>query len=367
MPPVGATGAVGRTTAMGSQTGGYPQQGYSQPQQEYSSGRGGMYAVIGFLALIALVAGGIVLFNVLAKEKAPTTFTMPVVAGQTLEVGTATLTGLGLRVNPIIEEVEGQPEGTIVRTDPPDGTLVQTDQLVNVYYTPTKTPFAVPEVATLLQADAAAQLSGLGLLVTVVTEESTTVAAGTVIRTDPPAGTMLKQGDPINLVVAAAPGQVSIPVVENLSQANAEATLRSAVYGFAVTVQTEAHPTIPAGNAIRTDPPASTLVDKGAAVVLFVSTGPEQVSVPALVGVTEAQARAKLLEAQLVPEVTYEVLAAGNPNIGKVISQNIPGGDLVDPNTVIKLKVGQAPPTTTSSSTSTTSTTSTTAPPPPTT
>jgi len=371
--PAGATAAMPRTTAMGAQQTGYAQQAayaqqqaaYAQQQQEYSGGRGGMYAVIGFLALIALVAGGIVLFNVLAKDKEASTFAMPNVVGQTLEVGTQTLTDLGLQVNPIIEEVEGQPEGTIHRTDPIADVLVQTDQLVNVYYNPTRTPFAVPDVSTLLQDDAVAQLRGLGLEVTIVTEENPSVEKGTVIRTEPPAGTELRQGDPITLVVSGGANQVAVPPVENLSQANAQATLESDTYGFAVTVMTEEHPTIPAGSATPPDPAAGTVVDKGSPVVLYVSSGPAKVTVPPLTGLTEAQAMAKLAELGLVGQVTYQPLAAGNPNIGKVISQNVPSGSLVEPNSVVKLQVGQAPAVTTTSSTTTTSTTTTTTEPPP--
>ncbi|MEZ5272929.1 MAG: Stk1 family PASTA domain-containing Ser/Thr kinase [Ilumatobacteraceae bacterium] len=362
--PVGATTAMPRTTAVGAQPSytnpAYAQAGYGQQPEYRSGGRGGLYAIIGFIALIALVAGGIVLFNVLAKDKAPSTFTMPNVVDMQLDVGTQVLTDAGLRVNPIIQETPDKPEGVIVATDPLADATVQTDQLVNVYYNPTKTPFAVPDVTTLAQQDAVDQLNGLGLEVTILTEESTTVEAGKVIRTDPPAGTMLRQGDPITLVVAAAPGQVAVPPVEGLSQANAEAALTAPTYAFVVTVVEEPSATVAKGTAIRTDPPTGELVDKGTPVTLYVSSGPEQVVVPPLVGTTEDTARTKLADANLGVEVSYLTLSAGDPNIGKVVSQNIPAGQLVDPNTVVKIQVGKAPATTTTSSSTTTSTTSTT-------
>ena len=79
-----------------------------------------MYAVIAFLALIALVVGGIVLFNALSKDKQPTNFTMPNVVGSTLEEGTKVLSEAGLQVNPIIQEPADPafPDGSIVRTEP---------------------------------------------------------------------------------------------------------------------------------------------------------------------------------------------------------------------------------------------------------
>ena len=344
----GATVATPRTAMV---------QQHPSPPAAYPN-RGGMYAVIGFLALIALVVGGIVLFNVLAKDD-DSTFAMPDVVNMTLEEGTGVLDRAGLNVNPIIEENPAFAEGAIVRTDPPAGTEVQTDQLVNVYYNPTNDPFAMPDVSTLAQADAENQLRALGLEVVVTTEENPDVEEGKVIRTQPAAGTDVKQGDTVTIVVSGGANQVAIPAVEGLSQANAQSTLTSEAYDFEVTVETEASE-LPEGTAIRTDPPAGQIVDKASPVTLFVSSGPEQVTVPPLEGLTETQARSKLNELDLVAEVTYQSVASGDPADGRVISQNIASGTKVDPESTVKLKVGKAIVVTTTSSTTTTSTTSTT-------
>jgi predicted secreted protein len=101
-----------------------------------------MYAVIGFLALIALVVGGIVLFNALAKDKQPSEFAMPDVANQVLEAGSQALVDAGLQLNaPVIEENPAFAEGTITRTDPVAGTTVLR-AVVTVFYNPVKTSFA---------------------------------------------------------------------------------------------------------------------------------------------------------------------------------------------------------------------------------
>ena len=78
---------------------------------------------------------------------------------------------------------------------------------------------------------------------------------------------------------------------------------------------------------------------------------------PTLTGLTEASARNKLTQLHLGVEVTYTDVAFGDPNDGKVMTQNIASGTDVAPNTVIKLTVGRALPAPTTSSTSTTTTT----------
>ena len=98
IPPAGTVGtaAMPRTTAMSQQP--LPVR---DPRGE--RGNGGMYAVVGFLALIALVVGGIVLFNSLSKDKAPTNFAMPNVIGQPLEDGSRVLTDKGLAVTAYLQ------------------------------------------------------------------------------------------------------------------------------------------------------------------------------------------------------------------------------------------------------------------------
>jgi serine/threonine-protein kinase len=363
MPGTPGTGAVPRTALV------------QQPQQP--EGRGGMYAVIGFLALIALVVGGLVLFNALAKDKAPSEFKMPDVTGAVLEEGSAVLTEAGLQLNPAQVDPAPPvdwPEGTITRTDPVFDTVVQRGQAVTVFYVPVRTPFALDDLAGKTQQEAIDYLNSKGLVLNsaIVTEDNPDVEAGKVIRTDPPATTQVRQGDVITLVVSAGANQIPVPPISGLSEADARTTLETA--GLIVTVTPEASDTVNAGTAIRTDPAVAALVPKGSAITLFVSSGAAPVKVPPVEGLTEAQARTKLTGVGLTPDVTYQNVPAGDPKDGKVITQSIASGTDVAPGTVVKLKVGKAvvpvttttvaPTTTTIAPTTTTTTTTTTVAPP---
>ncbi len=331
MPGTAGTGAVPRTVLVQ-----HPQQ----PQ-----GRGGMYAVIGFLALIALVVGGLVLFNALSKDKVPSEFPMPDVKGAVLEEGSAVLTEKGLQLNPAqIDPAPPAdwPEGTITRTDPVFGTTVQRGQAVTVFYVPVRTSFALDQLAGKTQSEAIDYLNSKGLVLnpTIATQDNPDVEAGKVIRTDPPASTQVRQGDTVTLVVSAGANQVAVPPVSGLPEADGRTSLETA--GLVVTVTPEASDTVPAGTSIRTDPAVAALVPKGSAITLFVSSGAAPVKVPPVEGLLEAAARTKLTGLGLVPDVSYQNVPAGDPKDGKVITQSIASGVDVAAGTVVKLKIGMA-------------------------
>jgi hypothetical protein len=69
---------------------------------------------------------------------------------------------------------------------------------------------------------------------------------------------------------------------------------------------------------------------------------------PNVKGLTEADARARLTSLGLDATVEYFDVAAGNANIGKVISQGTTTGTMVTPGTKIVLTIGRdaatAPP-----------------------
>jgi beta-lactam-binding protein with PASTA domain/predicted Ser/Thr protein kinase len=357
MAGTAGTGQVPRTSA---------QAAMAHPPQRPDN-RGGMYAVIGFLALIALVVGGIVLFNALSKDKAPSSFAMPNVVGAVLEDGSKTLTDKGLQLNPPQVDPNPDPaipEGSITRTDPVADTIVQRDQVVTIFYVPVKTPFVLDNLAGKSQQEAVDYLNAQGLVLnaTIVTENSPDVETGRVIRTDPPFGTQVKQGDVITLVISAGVNQVAIPPVTGLPEGDATTNLRADAYQFTVTVVQEASDTVPAGTAIRTDPAAGELVAKASPITLYVSSGQAPVKVPPVEGLSEAQARASITGKGLTVDVTYQNVPAGDPKDGKVITQSVASGTDVPPGTLVKLKVGKAPAATT-----TIATTTTTSPPPTTT
>jgi len=87
--------------------------------------------------------------------------------------------------------------------------------------------------------------------------------------------------------------QVAVPGILNQDQAAAEAALKAA--GLEVGTVTQApSDQDQVGKVIQTDPAGGTRVDEGTTVNLTVGTGPDAITVPNVVGLTEDEARANL-------------------------------------------------------------------------
>jgi eukaryotic-like serine/threonine-protein kinase len=169
----------------------------------------------------------------------------------------------------------------------------------------------------------------------------------------------------ITVFVSSGRNQVSVPpIVINVASDVARQTLESDEYGLRVEIREQEDPVVKAGIVINTEPAPNTLVDRGTTVVLIVSSGPGQVRVPPLIGLTEGQARNKLDDLGFgQPEVSYQELAPGDARDGTVLEQSIPTAQLADKGTVLQLVVGQSRVAETTTTTSTTTTTTTTLPP----
>ncbi len=342
----------------------------ASPEARYyqdSNSRTGWYALAAFIALVALVAGGVLLYQGLTQESddASTARTLVDYTGQPLDSVTQALTSLGLEYRVFAEENPTVPEEFVHRTVPSAGTIVTEGQVVEVYYNPTAALVTVPNVAGRTLEEAAALLGNEGFEIA-ETSELSDVAEGLVIRTEPPADSRVPQDTVITVVVSGGPDQVAIPpIIIGDPEAEARALLESDQYGLLVTVTTQVDEVIPAGTVISTNPPPNTLVDRGSTVELIVSSGPGQVRVPPLVGLSEGQARNLLADDGLGIEPQYRELEPGDPNDGTVLEQSIPPNQEVDKGTVVGVVIGQArvAETTTTTSTTTTTTTTTTVPP----
>jgi beta-lactam-binding protein with PASTA domain len=137
----------------------------------------------------------------------------------------------------------------------------------------TQSTVALPNVVGLTQPAATAALTGAGLVLGTVTNQSnSTVASGNVISQNPTAGTSVNAGSAVNLVVSSGSGSVSVPNTVGLTQAAATTAISGA--GLIVgTVTSQSSSTVASGNVISQIPTAGTSVNAGTAVNLVVSSG----------------------------------------------------------------------------------------------
>ncbi|MBO9577775.1 MAG: Stk1 family PASTA domain-containing Ser/Thr kinase [Microbacteriaceae bacterium] len=167
-----------------------------------------------------------------------------------------------------------------------------------------------------------ADLEDLGLSVERVDETNDTVAAGTIIGTDPVPGTSVERGFTITVTVSSGPRQIQIPDVALLGQDAAVKALQDA--GFVVgAVNQVGSGSVPAGQVISTEPAARTQAPRGSTVNLNLSNG--MVHVPSVVGQPTAQGVAALQAALGTGAVqsTIDTTCTG----GTVQTQSIPEGD----------------------------------------
>ena len=160
-----------------------------------------------------------------------------------------------------------------------------------------------------------------------------------VIAQDPRPGRRLEVGDEVTLTVSDGPGTRAVPDVEGLSRRRARSRLRDA--GFRVREREEASEDVRADRVIRTLPPIGSEIAVGATVTLVVSTGPEQVTVPNVVGNDVDEARARLEAAGLKAEVRREEAADEEP--GTVLRQDPGAAQEVESGSEVTLVVAEEP------------------------
>lgn len=148
----------------------------------------------------------------------------------------------------------------------------------------------------------------------------------------------------VNLTVSGGPGKAEVPDVTGQNRDDAEQTLDDA--GFGVAVQTKPSSDVEVDDVIETDPAAGESVKKGSQVTMFVSSGPEQVAVPPLVGQTKGAAEQKLSAKGL--EASFSEQTSDRP-AGEVLTQSPNAGTEVDPGSTVALTVSSGPTDTSAS------------------
>ncbi len=199
---------------------------------------------------------------------------------------------------------------------------------------------AVPAVVGQDVQTATGRLQDAGLRARVVRATSAR-PVDQVLAHDPAGATHAAKGSSVTLTVSRGPGDVTIPAVDGLDEQKATTALTNA--GLVVERTTkESDDAVPAGQAIRTSPAAGTSVAKGSGVTLVLSTGPQQVTVPDVVGLPQADARTALTDQGLKVATTQKTSASAQP--GDVLSQSPAAGAQASPGATVTLVIAQAPP-----------------------
>ncbi|MBN2847338.1 MAG: Stk1 family PASTA domain-containing Ser/Thr kinase [Coriobacteriia bacterium] len=200
----------------------------------------------------------------------------------------------------------------------------------------------VPTLAGLTEDEAQAELEAAGLTLGIVgVENHDTVEPGLIISQDPAAGDEVEEGTAVNIVVSQGIAQVAVPDLTEYIEADAIAALRSTGELAYDHTEDEHSSTVAKGLVIRTEPAAGASVPKGTSVILYVSLGVEQVTVPDVTGLTLAKAQAQLEDLGLKVTTTE----AFNDTVakGSVISQKPDANVLLEAGRTITLEISKGP------------------------
>lgn len=242
-----------------------------------------------------------------------------------------------------------KPAGTVTAEDPPAGTDANKGTTVNI--TVAKPPatklVAVPNVTSMEASAAADAITAAGLRPAPYRDYNASTPAGHVFGQAPSAGQQVTAGTTVALGVSLGPAPTSpkVPNVVGKSQDSATSTLKSA--GFSAKVYQEYSSSVAAGVVISQFPAAGTQALAGSTVAIEVSKGkapttPTNVTVPNVVGKTEADATNALKNAGLGVETYHEfsdTVAKGN-----VAGQLPTAGEKVAPGTVIGIAISDGKP-----------------------
>ena len=133
---------------------------------------------------------------------------------------------------------------------------------------------------------------------------------------------------------------INVPDLTGSSQTEALNDLQN--LGFKVGIENSAHPEVPEGSVIRTQPPANTSTNPDTLVTIIVSVGPEAYPIPYVVDLETERAVYVIEESGFTVGQKIEVNDDIVP-IGFIISQNPIAGKKMGPGSTVDLVVSSGP------------------------
>jgi len=285
------------------------------------------------VALLLLLAGaGAAAWYVSSGPAASTR--VPVVAGQTEAAATARLSAAHLTTSITRAYSERVKSGIVVGSDPRSGASLSREATVVLTVSRGPERHTVPSLRGQTRASAERTLAAARLTVgTVGTAYDEQVADGQVISSDPKAGTSLRRGATVDLVVSK--GRRPVTVADWTGKRASDAVRALEAQGLKVQSGPEFSTTVAAGSVVSQKPKGGSRLFKGDTVSLTVSKGPQDTAVPDVTFKTVADASKILKRAGFKVQVNNVI--GGGQLIGRVTSQFPADGTVAPAGSVVTL------------------------------
>jgi beta-lactam-binding protein with PASTA domain/tRNA A-37 threonylcarbamoyl transferase component Bud32 len=227
--------------------------------------------------------------------------------------------------------------GVVIEQSPQEGTRIQKGDQVTILVSTGPKKVEVPRVVSEQFEEAIQILDEAGLDWRKV-EAFSPKPVNQVVAQDPKPGEEAIEGAVVTLRVSKGTEKVTVPDV--LLQTEASATQELRGVGFDVEVVRAPSDQVDEGLVFAQNPDPGVQAEKGATVQISISSGPEQVAVPDVVGEERETAEQQLREAGF--EVQVEEVETNDPTAdGIVVEQDPAGGTEADPGSRVTIVVGK--------------------------
>ncbi len=299
------------------------------PRRRTALPRGPMAIVVAVLLALGLGAG-VWYINSGQFTKVPPLLT------KTEQEARDRLADAGLDVGGVEEAYSDTVErGKVIATDPKAGARIRGNDSVSLTVSKGPRTVRVPDLDGYPLDKARSLLEDEGLRPGMTTEEfSETVAAGSVIGTEPGKGTKVRADSAVALTVSRG-RPVDVPDVAGDDVADARAELEEA--GLKVKIAEErVNSEHDAGEVARQSPAPGRQAAEGDTVTLTLSKGPEMVEVPDVVGDSVGDARERLEGAGFRVKEDRGLLGLFGDTVK---GQSVDGGDTAPKGSTITIEI----------------------------
>jgi serine/threonine-protein kinase len=257
---------------------------------------------------------------------------VPDLVGKSREAAVDLLQDAGLDPRPVVEQFsETVPAGTVISIEPQAGVEAIRGTDVEVLVSKGLERYVIaPELVQRPADEVEAELQeSVPVQITRTEVFDDAVPAGMVTGFDPPAGSQLQREQVVTMLVSKGRAPVAVPDVTGQTPEQATANLQE--LGFEVTRGSDGRSaTVDKGEVMAVEPPSGRQAPYGSTVRIQVSAGVPLVTVPDVVGMSEAEAIAALQAAGLQAESTRFFGS-------RVFRQSVSPGETVEQGTTVTI------------------------------
>jgi serine/threonine-protein kinase len=313
-------------------------EGYDEYAEREEEPKRSRWFLAALVLLLLILAGLLFLIARNLGGDSAELVAVPNVVGQSADEAQAALEAEGFRVTRATVASQAEQLDIVIEQDPPANEEVEEGSEVTITVGAGPDTAPVPNVTGQDIDEASQAIIDAGFVPSQQAEENSEVEANRVIRTDPPGGSEAALNSTVTIFYSSGPEALTLPDLRGMSESDARNRLQDAGFTGNIQSRQEASSEVQEGQVIGSEPGAGSEAPPNATITLVVSSGPGQVGVPNVVGLSEENARAQLEAAGLAVN-TRDQDTTDPGQDGRVLSQS-PAGGQVEPGSTVNLVIG---------------------------